>query len=128
MKKIWLAASIIIFALSACGSSDSESGGEAEPQMHIEDLDKDKAKEAIVAEAVNMNSQGEEYQAEDIVNIEVCEALQIDHKNDGFTGKFISFWETSDGDHQQHFLLNDQYEVERIANYDRIEDRCVQID
>ncbi|MCC2250987.1 hypothetical protein JUJ52_13560 [Virgibacillus sp. AGTR] len=75
-----------------------------------------------------MNFPGRDYQEADIINIEVCESLHIDHKSDGFTGKFITFWETSDGEQRNHFLINDNYEVEKIANYDKIPDRCVNID
>ncbi|MCT1901548.1 hypothetical protein [Oceanobacillus sojae] len=128
MKKPFMILGAFFLFLAGCGESETKSEGDSEPQMYIEDLDKEKAKEAIVEEALNMNFSGEAYQASDIVNIEVCEALHIDHKSDGFKGEFITFFKTSDGNHKEHFLINDQYEIEKIANYDRIPDRCVNID
>ncbi|WP_152657166.1 hypothetical protein [Oceanobacillus sp. CFH 90083] len=128
MKKSFMILGACFLLLAGCGNSETKSEGDSQPQMYIEDLDQEKAKEAIVEEALNMNFSGEAYQASDIVHIEVCEALHIDHKSDGFTGKFITFFETSDGNHKEHFLINDQYEIEKIANYDRIPDRCVNID
>lgn len=128
MRRIILALIPIIlsiFLIAGCGSDTASEKGD---QLRIEDLDKEKAKSSIVEEALDYNYPGQKYGKSDIVNIEVCEALDINNKNDGFTGKFITFWETSDGDHKEHFLLNKNYEVEKIANYDKISDRCVGID
>ncbi|MBR7796398.1 MAG: hypothetical protein ACQEWU_12120 [Bacillota bacterium] len=126
MKKLLMALGASFLLLAGCGNNETDT--ESAPSIRIEDLDQAKAKSAIVEGALDMNFPGRDYQEADIINIEVCESLHIDHKSDGFTGKFITFWETSDGEQRNHFLINDNYEVEKIANYDKIPDRCVNID
>ena len=127
MKKIIICLLPIFLLLVACSSGSNSKSN----IIGIEDLDKEKAKEAILDGAMEVdlhNSDDKGYEKSDIVNIEICESYQIDHSADGFTGNFISFWETSDGEKEYNFIINNDYEMENIGNHERIEDRCVSLD
>lgn len=131
MKKTIVLLGLCIILLAGCGgNSDSETKGNN--VKGIDDIDKEKAKNSIIQGAVDSNlltnTAKEDYSKSDIVNIEMCEAYHIDRPTDGFEGNFIVFWETSDGKYEHNFIMKNDYEIENLANYERLDDKCVNLD
>ncbi|WP_026906269.1 hypothetical protein [Paucisalibacillus globulus] len=116
----------VLILLAAC--SNGKSGNN--DLVYLEDLDRAKAKEAIINGALESNvlSNAEmNYSGSDIKIISLCEALEINYKSEGFKkyGYFQVIWETNDGLYDGYFLLNGEYGVENYANFQSIEDRCI---
>ncbi|MDY0395121.1 hypothetical protein ACFSMW_12080 [Virgibacillus halophilus] len=131
MKKTIALLGLCIILLAGCGgNSDSEAKGNN--VKGIDDIDKEKAKNSIIQGALDSNlltnTAKEDYSKSDIVNIKMCEAYHIDHPTDGFEGNFIVFWETSDGKYEHNFIMKNDYEIENLANYERLDDKCVNLD
>lgn len=129
MKKTITLLGLCLLMLVGC-SNNSESEAKENNIKSLEEIDKEKAKQAIVQGALETNlltnTAKEDYSESDIANIEMCEAYHIDYPSDGFKGNFIVFWETNDGKYEHHFIMTNDYKIENIANYDRVDDdRCV---
>ncbi|GAA0427977.1 MAG: hypothetical protein ACQEWU_12115 [Bacillota bacterium] len=123
MKKLSFLLIFITFLVAGCSNSSGGDGGT------LEELDKDKAREAIAEGALEshiLHDKG--YSPSDIVNIEVCESYHIDNEEAGFIDMYKVEWETSDGKFAYDFSLTTDYEIEIISGYRKIEDRCIYID
>lgn len=131
MKKIFVLTAIIgLLLITGCGNTESKDDkSKKEDFLHLEDIDKDKTKKAIIKSALETNMlsrQDYDYKEEDIVNIKVCEAVHTDEIGAEFDGKFITYWETTDGGYS-HYALMENYKVDNTPHYEIIDDRCMEL-
>jgi uncharacterized protein YcfL len=114
MKKTIIAVSSTLLLLAGCGGDKL-------------DLDEEKVKNAVSKQALEQKViEDENYKESDIEIYKVCKTVENDKKDLGFQDIYRVYWKTSDGKHNDKFILEDYKAKYGNNNYSDMKDSCVE--